>query len=155
MPEPKSRSLVLLVDNDITSRRETRHLLEGRGLDVVQASNGIAALELVQRLPDSFRLVLADSQLPGISGRVVVDTLRLFRPDLPSYCLAVMVMAGGRPPCLAKPLRDADLNAVLKEIAVGWAPQEGPELRAEVVSRARQRFNVTSDLVEAAYELSG
>ncbi len=46
--------LVLLVDDDVDSRRHVRRLLELRGMEVVQATNGLAALELLQRLPAAF-----------------------------------------------------------------------------------------------------
>jgi CheY-like chemotaxis protein len=149
--------LVLLVDSDVSSRREIRHLLEVRGLDVVQASNGLAALELVQRLPKSFRLMLVELELPGIQGAVVVETLRLFRPDLPVLCMsgAVVSAAAGRSKrCLAKPLRDADLGAALEEIADRWEPQILLDVSDAAVARARARYAVVGDLVEAALELA-
>jgi CheY-like chemotaxis protein len=149
--------LMLLVDNDVSSRREVRHLLEARGMDVVQASNGLAALELVQRLPKSFRLVLTDLELPGIGGGVVVETLRLFRPDLPVLCMSsgvVAVVGHGGKRCLAKPLRDVDLSAALEGIAGRWDPQGLLEVSDTAVARARARYAVVGDLVEAALELS-
>jgi CheY-like chemotaxis protein len=149
--------LVLLVDNDVSSRREVRHLLEARGLDVVQASNGLAALELVQRLPRSFRLVLTDLDLPGIRGAVVVETLRLFRPDLPVLCMSnrVGAIAGNEGKrCLVKPLREADLGKTLEQIAHHWDPQLLLEVSETAVARARARYAVAGDLVEAALELS-
>ena len=36
----EDRRLVLLVDDDIDSRRHARHLLELGGMEVIQASNG-------------------------------------------------------------------------------------------------------------------
>ena len=57
---PNDGKLVLLVDYDVESRRQARQLLELRGMDVVQASNGMAGLELIQRLPRSFHLVITD-----------------------------------------------------------------------------------------------
>jgi CheY-like chemotaxis protein len=155
--ESPQRGLVLLIDHDVMSRRGTRHLLESRGLDVVQASNGMAALELVQRLPDSFQLVLADLQLPGIPGRVIMETLRIFRPRLPVYCMStdlVVAATGGLMGCLSKPLLESELDATLREIADGWSPPTGLELPEELIARARSRFAASGDLVEAALELS-
>jgi CheY-like chemotaxis protein len=149
--------LVLLVDNDVSSRREARHLLEARGMDVVQASNGLAALELVQRLPKSFRLVVTDLDLPGIRGSVLVETLRLFRPDLPVLCMSnnvVAIVGTGSKRCLIKPLRERDLGAALEEIAQYWVPQALMEVSDRAVARARARYAVVGDLVEAAIELS-
>jgi CheY-like chemotaxis protein len=155
--ESEKRRLVLLIDHDVMSRRGTRHLLESRGLEVVQASNGMAALELVQRLPDSFQLVLADLQLPGIPGRVIVEALRIFHPRIPVYCMGTDLLGaatGGATRCLSKPLLESELDATLREIANGWSPPTSLELPEESIARARARFAVGGDLVEAALELS-
>ena len=147
--------LVLLVDHDVESRRHVRHLLELQGMEVVQATNGITALELIQRLPQSFRLVITDLDLPGLSGTLVVETLRIFRPDLPALCMSSRVPAGvdGRG-CLPKPLHGPDLEAALRE-SNGGTPSNGRHwLAEEAVARARARFAAAGDLVEAALELA-
>lgn len=151
--------LVLLIDDDVESRRHSRRLLELRGMEVVQASNGIAGLELIQRLPRSFRLVLTELDLPGVSGAVLLGTLRLFRPDLPVICLsgakAGISAAGG---CLAKPLQSSELHAALdaslRGDSVGWDPRFAEALNGPAAARARARFAVAGDLVEAAMELA-
>ena len=159
MPEaigPSDGGLVLLVDYDVDSRRQVRHLLELRGLEVVQASNGMAALELIQRLPRSFRLVLTDLDLPGIPGAVVVETLRLIRPDLPVLCMSATRTAAGNveaKPCLLKPLEDGELEAMLEESASGWELERLLGVSDELAARVRARFAVVGDLVEAALEL--
>ncbi|MBA3521306.1 MAG: response regulator [Gemmatimonadales bacterium] len=147
--------LVLLMDNMFETRRASRHMLEQRGLEVVQASNGMAGLELVQRLPQSFRFVLVDLDLPGLPSAVVLETLRLFRPELPVLCMgeAHAAAAAG---CLTKPLREEELVAHLSA-AVGsasrWVHPAGPRSE-DAVARARARFAVIGDLVEAALELA-
>jgi DNA-binding response OmpR family regulator len=153
---PRDRRLVLLVDNDDQARREARHHLEQRGMDVIQASNGLAAVELIQRLPRSFRLVLTELDLPGIPGPVIIETLRLFRPDLPTICLSgARVVAGAEAGnCLSKPLRTADLDSVLKDRVSRWEPQALFGLSEEAAARARARFSVGGDLVEAALEIA-
>lgn len=153
---PNDRRLVLLVDHDVESRRYTRHLLELRGLEVVQASNGMAGLELVQRLPRSFRLVLTDLDLPGIPGAIVIETLRLFRPDLPVLCMAADRVAAGASVkgCLTKPLQSAELAAALEDGQREWVPQWTEGISESVAARARARFAVVGDLVDAALELA-
>jgi len=149
------RRLVLLVENDGESRRHARHLLEQHDMEVVQASNGIAALELIQRLPQRFRLVLTDLDLPGISGMVLAETLRIFRPDLPTLCMSTAAAAGavGGRRCLTKPLQGPDLQAALEN---GHSPGmvEHPPFPEPWVSRARARYAAVGDLVEAALELA-
>ncbi len=150
----EDRRLVLLIDNEVESRRQVRHLLELHGMEVVQASNGIAALELIQRLPTSFRLVLTEIDLPGISGTVVAETLRLFRPDLPTLCMSARATAGAPADrrCLSKPLQGPDLQAALEE-GSRWEP-ETSALSEEDVLRAKARFAAVGNLVEAALELA-
>jgi CheY-like chemotaxis protein len=154
---PRDGKLVLLVDYDVESRRQARHLLELRGMDVVQASNGMAALELIQRLPESFNLVITDLDLPGIPGRVVVETLRIFRPDLLVICLdATRTVAGASRTsrCLSKPLQGGELEAALTEGRPGWEPHGLLEIPDLVAARVRARFALVGDLVEAALEIS-
>ena len=154
---PRDGKLVLLVDYDVESRRHARHLLELRGMDVVQASNGMAALELIQRLPQSFQLVITDLDLPGIPGPVVVETLRIFRPDLLVFCMdGARAVAGAsrNKQCLSKPLQGAELEAALLESASGWDLKGLLEIPDAVAARVRARFAVVGDLVEAALELS-
>jgi CheY-like chemotaxis protein len=154
---PSDGRLVLLVDYDVESRRQARHLLELRGMDVVQASNGMAALELIQRLPGSFRLVLTDLDLPGIPGAVVVETLRIFRPDLPVLCMSATRTAAGNLDingCLSKPLQGGHLEAMLGESAGGWELRKLLVISDVLAARVRARFAVGGDLVEAALEMS-
>jgi CheY-like chemotaxis protein len=147
--------MVLLVDHDVESRRHARHLLELQGMEVIQASNGIAALELVQRLPHRFSVVLTEIDLPDLPGSVVTRTLRIFRPDLRTLCMSSRAAAGladGRR-CLTKPLQGADLQAAL-ENGRDSAQDDEPELAEDQIARARARYAALGDLVEAAIELA-
>jgi CheY-like chemotaxis protein len=148
--------LVLLVDNDVESRRHARGLLELHGMEVVQASNGIAALELIQRLPQSFRLVLTDLDLPGISGMMLLETLRIFRPDLPILCMSSRAAAGAVDGwrCLSKPLQGPDLQTALGNDHSPGVAEPGPPFPEPWVARARARYAAVGDLVEAALELA-
>jgi CheY-like chemotaxis protein len=153
---PNDGKLVLLVDYDVESRRQARQLLELRGMDVVQASNGMAGLELIQRLPRSFHLVITDLDLPGIPGPVVIETLRMFRPDLLVLCLEATrtVVRASRPSrCLSKPLQGGELEAALMESGSGWVLEGLLEIPEVVAQRVRARFAVVGDLVEAALEI--
>jgi DNA-binding response OmpR family regulator len=159
--EGRNGGLVMLVDDDVESRRHVRHLLERRGMEVVQASNAIAALGLIQRLPDSFRLVVTDLDLPGVSGAVLVGTLRLFRPDIQVLCINGSPSGAGLPAvggCLVKPLQDSELDVALEAVLRGgtneWEPRFTDGLLSpSATARARARFAVALDLVEAALEL--
>ena len=124
-------------------------------MDVIQASNGLAALELIQRLSRSFRLVITELDLPGLPGPVLIEALRLFRPDLPVLCLSNTRLVAGVEVagCLGKPLQMDELSTALEERTKGWEPQTLFGLSEGATARAQARFVASGDLVEAAMEL--
>ena len=158
MNEDRNRgNLVLIIDDDAQARRTLRGLLEARGYEVVQASNALAALELIQRLPTSFRLVLTELDLSGLPGAALIETLRLFRPDLPVFCMSKRRVASVSGGCLPKPLDGSGLDAQLGTIGEGVATRwEGNRAEPDgaSVARARARYSLQGDLVEAALELA-
>lgn len=152
--EPTQGKLVLVVDDDEDARRDLRALLEARGLDVVNASTGQAALELIQRLPASFHLVVTEMELRGLPGIIVVETLRLFRPELPVICLTES-RALQLTECLRKPLTAAHLDEQLATFAAkGAASWTAAVFDEQAIARAQARYAVGGDLVEAALELA-
>jgi len=147
-------SLALVIDDDVNVRRSIRELLESRGYDVVHASNALAGLELIQRLPSSFRLVLVELDLRGLPGAVVVETLRILRPDLPVLCMTGRRVAALPSGCLRKPIEPEELDQLMRSVrnptAAGW------ELGADEgsIAVARARYAEGADLVGAALEIS-
>ena len=147
----------MLIDRETDTRVTVRRLMMKRGLDLVHARSGIAGLELIHRLPDSFRLVIISLDLPGLSGAAVIETLRQFRPELPLLCLgegqgATSPVGAGI--CLAKPVNDQELAAQLHGVLEGngsLPPFVGVEPQA--LARARARYSISGNLVEAAFEL--
>jgi len=123
----------------------------------VQASTGLAALEIIQRLPESFGLILTELELRGIPGTALIETLRLFRPDLPVLCMGAKrapAIAGG---CLNKPLDPEALDAQLRQIepAVPSRWEDAPTIADDqAVAKAKARYALAGDLVEAALELA-
>jgi CheY-like chemotaxis protein len=158
MNQDRSRgNLVLIIDDDAQTRRTARGLLEARGYEVVQASNALAALELIQRLPSSFRFVLTELDLSGLPGPAFIEALRLFRPDLPVLCMSRRRVESVSDGCLAKPLNSSGLDAGLEAIREGVATRwEGSPLMSDgpAVARAKARYSLQGDLVEAALELA-
>ena len=159
-PGSANRSLVLVIDDDNEGRRGIRKMLGSLGFDVVQAATGLVGLELIQRLPQSFRLVLMDVDLAGLPGAVVIETLLLFRPDLPVLCMgegkAVGVLAAPSG-CLRKPLQPDELRlqiqTALAKAKHGWEPESRRHSEPATL-RARARYAEGKSLVEAALELA-
>ena len=68
---------LLVVDDDEMNRVMLSRLLTRSGYAVTEASDGGAALELVEK--HSFDLVLLDILMPGIDGLQVLENLRRTR----------------------------------------------------------------------------
>ncbi len=65
---------VLVCDDDLNVRILTRQCLEAEGMTVVEAANGLEALEIFQReRPD---LVFLDVEMPGMTGLDVCERIR-------------------------------------------------------------------------------
>ena len=73
----KEHGSLLVVDDDEMNRVMLSRLLTRSGYAVTEASDGAAALELVEK--HSFDLVLLDILMPGIDGLQVLENLRRTR----------------------------------------------------------------------------
>ncbi len=82
---------VLLVDDDLVVRRVVHVFLEGAGHEVVEAGNGIEALEVFDEVrPD---LVLTDILMPKMNGLEMMVEMRRRRPGVNLIAMS----GGGRP----------------------------------------------------------
>jgi CheY-like chemotaxis protein len=73
---------VLLVEDQAPVREFVRRALEYGGYEVVEANNGYEALAIVSRDPAAIDLILADVVMPGMSGRLLADTLANRHPGV-------------------------------------------------------------------------
>lgn len=72
---------VLLVEDELSLRKLSRHLLELCGYSVLEAENGSDALKLSQEHNQkAIDLLLTDVVMPGMSGRALADQLVQQRP---------------------------------------------------------------------------
>ena len=91
----EKRPLIMVVDDEETLLKLLRVNLSLDGFDVVTASNGISALELLEeRQP---QLVILDIMMPGLDGFQVLDGIRQ-HSDIP------VIMCTAR--CEVNTLRD-------------------------------------------------
>ncbi len=152
-------SIVLLMSGDRRLRDALRRAVAVHHLQLVHATAALAGLELLQRFSETFRLAVVDTDITGLPGSVVMETLRQFRPELPVVCLsgrrALAGALAGR--CLGRPIDEARLTQAIGSALRGggpppddWAPLAGPG----AIARAHECFRVSGDLVEAALELA-
>jgi two-component system chemotaxis response regulator CheY len=111
---------VLLVDDSGLARRSTRRILEGAGYEVVEAEDGMAAIEryFVEK-PD---VVMLDLVMKGMYGLEVLSKIREMDPDARVVVLSAdvqtssreLVQAAGAAGFLSKP---ADPGQMLEMVA--------------------------------------
>ncbi|MEP6722685.1 MAG: PAS-domain containing protein [Variovorax sp.] len=110
--EASRRGLALLVDDDAQARRVIRRNLLDLGYSVLEADNGVEALQLLTHT-DDIALLLSDVVMPGsVDGREVARAARAHR-----RAQAVVLMSGNPPddlqvsgvPLLTKPFTTAQL----------------------------------------------
>ena len=114
-----------------------------------------AALEVLQRLPARFRLVILSLEMPELSGAVLLTTLRLLRPELPVVCLSGGELGASR--CVAKPLKPELLREHIALALDDGGRRSAGDLKRvspEVVDRARRSFEKSGSLLDAAREIA-
>lgn len=89
MLDRQSRPLILVVEDDAAIQRLLADILEDEGYEVLPASDGESALELLQTLDPA--LILLDVRLPGLDGPGMVATYREL--PLPRHAPIIFVSA--------------------------------------------------------------
>jgi CheY-like chemotaxis protein len=81
MAKPVAQPVVLVVDDEDTIRRAARRILETSGYKILEAENGARAVDLLS--DDSpVDLLMADLQMPELTGEEMARQLRARRPEL-------------------------------------------------------------------------
>ena len=118
---------VLIVDDNATNRSLLSDLLRRWGMEPEMAVNGTAALERIAERHVSgtpFRLVLLDSEMPGIDGFETAELIHRRRLEgsvilmTPVGCMkdAEQCRAIGIDVCLSKPLAPAELLETISRV---------------------------------------
>ncbi len=114
--ESLTMSTVLVVDDEKNYLVVLEDLLEDEGYNVLTASSGAEALELIAQAPVD--TVLSDIKMPGISGIELLDRILAFDPDLPVILMtafaevdqAVEAMKKGALDHIQKPFDNRDVR---------------------------------------------
>ena len=83
LPAPGGHETILLVEDESCLRELVQEILIKKGYRVLDAPNGVAALEIWQRHKDEIALVFTDMMMPeGVSGRDLANRILAERADL-------------------------------------------------------------------------
>ena len=77
---PRGDATVLLVEDEPSLRALTREVLEGGGYRVLEAEDGLAALDVARAHAGPIHLVISDVVMPRMGGRELSERLALERP---------------------------------------------------------------------------
>jgi CheY-like chemotaxis protein len=126
----KVKLTVLLVEDEAPVRAVARRIVDGAGYEVLEASNGVEALEVSERHEGPIHLLLTDVVMPRMGGRQLAAAVRRTRPET-----QVLFMSGytddpalheglldGDTKFIAKPFTRAALTAKLLEVVGGEGP---------------------------------
>ena len=80
-PDAPARGTLLVVEDEDALRRAFARILEGAGYTVVQAADGMLAVEAVMQ--QQFDLILTDITMPGMTGIQLLRQVREHDPDVP------------------------------------------------------------------------
>ncbi|HEY0524493.1 MAG TPA: response regulator [Stellaceae bacterium] len=116
-PSPGAR--ILLVDDDDDVREVTAAMLRTDGHAVVEAANGHAALDILDR-GEPLDLMVVDYAMPAMNGAEYARAARQRRPEVPALLITGYAESGllagiaDLAAVLRKPFRQADLAAAVR-----------------------------------------
>jgi CheY-like chemotaxis protein len=126
-PQRGGCETVLLVEDRADLRRLERSALEQAGYRVLEAEDGMAALEVAEIHPGRVDLVVTDLVMPRLGGLELAERLRAQRPEVRVLLVSGYpddpARLGRRPePPLEKPFGLRDFVARVRAVLDGAAP---------------------------------
>ena len=113
---------VLLVEDEESLRTLTRSILEQSGYKVLEACDGMEAVEIAKEHQGPIHLLLTDMVMPGINGRLTAEKVSRLHPDI-----AVVYMSG----------------------YTGFSAEEAASLDGVIISKPFTRDSLLQNLGEA------
>jgi PAS domain S-box-containing protein len=121
---PRGTETVLVVEDEAALREFAVECLQSKGYTVLQAPNGVAAVELCMRFEGPIHLLLTDVVMPELGGSELTARLAVQRPDMrvlymSGYTDDAVILHGvltREMPFLEKPFTTASLARKVREV---------------------------------------
>ncbi|MCL9801853.1 response regulator [Pseudomonas sp. rhizo66] len=114
-PMPAHRPTVLLVDDEESILNSLRRLLRGQPYDVLLATSGAQALEILAQQP--VNLVMSDARMPGMDGASLLAHVRERYPAT----ARIMLTGYADPAAIIKAINDGQIH---RYISKPWNDEE-------------------------------
>jgi CheY-like chemotaxis protein len=120
----KGHERILFIDDEQDIIDVGKRILEQLGYTVITEASSIDALELFQKDPDQFDLVITDMTMPFMSGDELAEELMLIRQDIPIIiCTGYseklteeMALSIGIRANLGKPLLKSEITETVRRV---------------------------------------
>jgi signal transduction histidine kinase/CheY-like chemotaxis protein len=117
---------VLLAEDDKLVRNVAVYMLSSLGFSVLEAKDGVEAVEMFAQRQDEIRCVLCDLTMPRMNGWETLTVLRKLAPDIPVILASgydeAQVMAGDHPELpqvfLSKPYKIKGLSDAISQALI-------------------------------------
>ena len=117
---------VLLVEDDEVLRNTAAAMLKRLGFSVIEAKDGVEAVEVFRQRQDEIRCILCDLTMPRMNGWETLTALRKLVPDIPVILASgydeAQVMAGDHPELpqvfLGKPYKFKGLSDAINQALI-------------------------------------
>ncbi|WP_180699437.1 HD domain-containing phosphohydrolase [Pseudomonas crudilactis] len=114
-PMPAHRPTVLLVDDEESILNSLRRLLRGQPYDLLLATSGVQALEILAQQP--VNLVVSDARMPGMDGASLLAHVRERYPAT----ARIMLTGYADPAAIIKAINDGQIH---RYISKPWNDEE-------------------------------
>lgn len=138
----KSKSTILIVDDERIVRESLLHWFEEEGYEVDIAESGEDALKIIDK--GKYDLMLVDMKMPGISGLELLDRVK----EIDSDCIFILITAFASVPTAIKALKNGAHDYITKPI--------DPDELAHIVEKAihqRQLLQENTQLKDSLDEI--
>jgi two-component system cell cycle sensor histidine kinase/response regulator CckA len=117
---------ILVVDDEPALRSIVSRGFRQRGYDVVEAADGMAALDEARAASEPFDLVVTNSRMPHLDGAHLAECLRQLNPKLP-----IIHMSGSHGSSATSSVMPPDVPTLFKPFNVWDLVDEAEKLMQE------------------------